>query len=39
MEIGVLEEKSAGKEKLFMHTKLVRLMSQDSNKFPPYPAP
>ncbi|KIH77510.1 Fic family protein [Geoalkalibacter ferrihydriticus] len=37
VDIGVLEEKSAGKEKLFMHTKLVRLMSQDSNQFPPYP--
>lgn len=39
VDIGVLEEKSAGKEKLFMHTKLVRLMSHDSNQFPLYPTP
>lgn len=37
VDIGVLDEKSAGKEKLFMHTKLVQLMSHDSNQFPPYP--
>jgi len=37
VEIGVLEEESAGKEKLFVHTKLVRLMSQDSNEIAPYP--
>src|SRR6056297_1149327 len=36
-EIGVLEEESAGKGKLFMHTKLVRLMAQDSNNITPYP--
>lgn len=39
VDIGVLEEQSAGKEKLFMHTKLVRLMSQDSNTLPPYATP
>jgi len=39
VEIGVLEEASAGKEKLFRHTKLMRLMSQDSNDITPYPVP
>ncbi|WP_006748105.1 Fic family protein [Thioalkalivibrio paradoxus] len=39
VEIGVLEEAVAGKEKLFMHTKLMRLMSQDSNDITPYPVP
>ena len=38
VEIGVLEEASAGKEKLFMHTKLMRLLSQDSNDITPYTA-
>ena len=38
VNIGVLQEESAGKEKLFVHTKLVRLMSQDGNDFTPYPA-
>lgn len=35
-EIGVVKEVSAGKEKLFIHTKLMQLMTQDSNNFPPY---
>ncbi|MFU8815079.1 MAG: hypothetical protein ACNA7W_07020 [Pseudomonadales bacterium] len=38
VDIGVLREESAGKEKLFVHTKLLRLMSQDGNEFTPYPA-
>ena len=35
-EIGVLQELQAGKEKLFVHPKLMRLMSQDSNEISPY---
>lgn len=35
-EIGVLQEMQAGKEKLFVHPKLMRLMSQDSNEIIPY---
>ncbi len=35
VDIGVLVEESAGKEKLFVHTKLVRLMSVDSNEITP----
>jgi Fic family protein len=35
-EIGVLAEKSAGKEKLFVHPKLITLMTTDSNKFEQY---
>jgi hypothetical protein len=37
VEIGVLAEEPAGKEKLFVHTKLVRLVSQDGHEFEPYP--
>lgn len=29
VEIGVLEERSAGREKLFLHAKLLRLLTQD----------
>ncbi len=32
VEIGVLQEESAGKEKLFVHTQLMRLMSRDDDK-------
>jgi hypothetical protein len=32
-----LQEMQAGKEKLFVHPKLMRLMSQDSNEMIPYP--
>lgn len=35
-ETGVLQELSAGKEKLFVHPKLVSLMTQDNNNFTPY---
>jgi|TARA_R110000796_G_scaffold126693_2_gene241611 Fic family protein len=35
-EIEVLTEKSAGKEKLFVHPKLVTLMSKDGNDFELY---
>lgn len=37
-EIGVLREIRAGREKLFVHPKLVRLMTEDGNEVTPYPA-
>ncbi len=36
VDIGVLEEMSAGREKLFVHTKLMELMMQDGNEFSSY---
>jgi len=36
VRIGVLEEKLIGREKLFIHPKLMRLLTRDSNKFAPY---
>ncbi|MDR1279536.1 MAG: Fic family protein [Opitutaceae bacterium] len=35
--IGVLEEKVTGREKLFIHPKLMRLLTQDDNDIEPYP--
>ena len=35
-EIGVLYEIQAGKEKLFVHPKLIQLMTEDNNNFEPY---
>lgn len=35
-KIGVLEEKAFGREKLFIHPKLMRLLTQDSNEYAPY---
>ena len=35
-EIGVLEERQTGKEKLFVHSRLLQLMTRDSNDFIPY---
>lgn len=35
-EIGVLEEIQAGKEKLFVHPKLIQLMTKDNNTFENY---
>lgn len=35
-EIGVLEEVSAGKEKLFVHPKLMQLLTNDQNQFDEY---
>lgn len=35
-EIGVLNATQAGKEKLFVHPKLIRLMTQDDNQFDRY---
>lgn len=35
-EIGVLQEKAAGNEKLFLNPPLLRLMTGDSNELQPY---
>ena len=35
-QIGVLQETQAGKEKLFVHPKLLQLMTTDENDFTPY---
>jgi len=35
-EIGVLQEISAGKEKLFVHPKLMQLLTNDKNQFKDY---
>jgi len=35
-DIGVLNEIQAGKEKLFVHPKLINLMTRDTNKFKSY---
>jgi Fic family protein len=34
--LGVLVEQAVGKEKLFIHPKLMKLLSRDSNQFDPY---
>jgi Fic family protein len=36
VRIGVLEEKAAGREKLFIHPKLMRLLTREPNNFAPY---
>jgi hypothetical protein len=36
VKIGVLEEKSVGREKLFIHPKLMRLLTREANDFAPY---
>ena len=36
VEIGVLEEVPVTKEKLFIHPKLMQLLTMDNNKFTPY---
>jgi Fic family protein len=38
-EIGVLQEMAVGKEKLFIHPKLMQLLSRDGNQFLEYPRP
>ena len=35
-DIGMLQEVKAGREKLFVHAKLLRLLTTDSNEFSPY---
>lgn len=37
VELGVLEELTVGKEKLFLHPKLLHLLTNDDNHFTPYP--
>ncbi len=34
--IGILSESQVGKEKLFIHPKLMQLLTRDSNAFTPY---
>jgi hypothetical protein len=34
--LGVLREMPLGKEKLFIHPKLMQLIGRDSNQFQPY---
>jgi len=36
VDVGVLNEISAGKEKIFIHPKLMRLLSRDTNQFEVY---
>ena len=36
VDIGVMQERQSGREKLFIHPKLVRLLTQDGNDFLPY---
>ena len=36
-EIGVLKDVVVGRERLFIHPKLVQLLTRDSNRIPPYP--
>lgn len=36
VEIGVLEERAVGREKLFIHPKLLQLLTRDDNRFIPY---
>lgn len=36
VEVGVLTELEAGKEKLFIHPKLMQLLTRESNEFTPY---
>jgi Fic family protein len=36
VRVGVLEERAVGREKLFLHPKLMRLLTRDSNDFQHY---
>jgi Fic family protein len=36
VEIGVLEERAVGREKLFIHPKLMQLLTRESNSFAKY---
>jgi predicted transcriptional regulator len=38
VSIGVLEEVAVGREKLFTHPKLIKLLSEDGNNFELYGA-
>ena len=37
VKVGVLEEQSVGREKLFIHPKLMGLLTREPNEFLPYP--
>ncbi len=37
VDVGVLREEQVGREKLFVHPKLLKLLTSDSNHFVPYP--
>jgi hypothetical protein len=37
VEAGVLREMAFGREKLFIHPKLMNLLTRESNDFEPYP--
>lgn len=39
INIGVLEEKKAGRENLYVHPKFLRLLTEDENSFGPYLIP
>ena len=36
VEIGVLEERTVGRDKLFIHPRLMRLLTRDDNEVSPY---
>ena len=36
VEVGVLEEKTVGRDKLFIHPKLMHLLTRDDNAVTPY---
>jgi hypothetical protein len=36
VKLQVLEEKPVGREKLFIHPKLLQLLTRDANEFTPY---
>ena len=36
VDIGVLQEETVGREKLFLHTKFLTLLIRDSNEFTEY---
>lgn len=35
--IGVLEERAEGREKLYIHSKLLKLLTKETDDFEPYP--
>ena len=39
VKVGVLEEQSVGREKLFIHPKLMGLLMREPNDFAPYSTP
>ncbi|MFC1675430.1 protein adenylyltransferase Fic [Planctomycetota bacterium] len=39
VKIGVLDEVKAGREKLYLHPKFLKLLTEDKNSFEPYPIP